>query len=213
MIRFSDVTDAAALLLRPTPTLVAGHRVVQPPLLSRLITGVLGDTGRTRGGAALPSERNALNLGAFTLYEDISGRLASMAESATDMPPDRDPRVNLTRWLDAFELAWHRGQIVEAQIEAQVKTLKSFALRINEQFDPATPGQLIGACPNCGEHIWYSDSRGSRTTALYTLRRDGYVEARCHWCDSVWTGQAALTGLAQDMSDTPPTENADAIPS
>ncbi len=211
MTAFVDVAAAANVLLKPTPSMIAGHLVMQPPLLTRLIQGVLGDTGRTRSGAALPSERNAINLGAFTLYEDIAGRIASMAESATDVPPARDPRVNLNRWVDAFELAWHRGLVVEAQLAAQTKVLKSFAVRINDQFDPATPGELIGACPSCGEHIWYSDSRGSRTTALYSLRRDGEVEVRCHWCPAVWAGVNGLTVLNDQLADTPKNDGDDQV--
>lgn len=198
-----DVVKAVTVLTAPTTTVIEGHTVTEPALLTRLLSGIHASVGRTQGGATIPSERNALNLGAFHVFEDISGQIASMLATATEQMPDRDPRINLLRWYDAFELAWHRGTIIDRQVNVAVDRLRSFSSRIDDLFDPAAVGEIKGTCPNCGESRWFTDSRGASTTALFTLRRQGYLEARCHWCDEKWIGTEGLRTLNRDMGDTP----------
>jgi hypothetical protein len=191
-------------LTRPRTVLIAGQTLARPAMLTQLIVGVRSDAGGTRRGSGLPNERSAIDLSAFSLYEDISGRIASMLDSATGLAADSDPRINLDRWLDAFELAWFRGQITyDAQLRQAYSRLIALGRRITDHFDPASVGELEGPCPNCGERTWYSDSKGSKTTALFTKRRDGEVEACCHWCGSQWTGWSGLTALRLSMGDTP----------
>lgn len=199
------VQAAVRTLTQSTSHEIQGQVVREQALLTRLMVGVNASVGRTQGGATIPSERNALNLGAFQVYEDITGQIASMLDTATGQVADRDPRVALLRWYDAFELAWHRGQLVQKQLDVAAHRLESFAKRIQDLFDPATPGELIGSCPRCGEAHWFIDSKGTKTTALYSLRRPGSVEVRCHWCPAHWEGEPGLLALSLEMSDTPET--------
>ena len=173
-------------------------------LIGRLRAAMRASMGMTHGGHSLPHERSALNLAAFTAYEFIAYTAGSMFQAATEEQPDRRyPEKNLQGWLEVWDLATRMGQTTAAQEQVARRKLADLVNRVDMVLNPPRVGEILGACPNteCGERYWFTDSLGSRTSALFTVLRVGEpLVAECHWCGTKWTGEAELT-VMRDLMD------------
>jgi len=188
-------------------TLVADHQEfdggvlrTEQALLTRLREAVSASTGGSgsSGSSSLPSERTALNAGAFALWEDITGRIASMVESATDERSVKDPRRNLRRWLREWKEQVALGDIREQQELRQAGVLTRMIERIRDLFDPPTVKEFPGVCPSCRGRWWFTNTKeGARTSVLHCILRPGEpVKVSCYDCGEHWEGERELMRLS-----------------
>lgn len=174
------------------------------PLLAELRAAIHSNTGQTHSGHSAVNERNAFNLRAFALYEDIDGRIASMFASATDAKPTQSPEDNLTGWFDALRIAYAEGEIVEAQLALAWERLTDMVERIVDMFDPPVTKEILGPCPKCGERYATNRDEDTRVSAVYAqYRRGGHVEAVCRRCAAHWAGETQLLELARGVDAAP----------
>jgi hypothetical protein len=185
---------------------IGGHPVQAPALLDELRDAASASVGGSgSSGSSAPNERTALNIAAFTMYEDITGRIGEMYASSAEqrLRPTKDPKHNLRGWLDAFEHDERLGEVNATQLRVQRQRLASFVERITDLSDPPSVKEITGSCPviDCGERYWTIDREGTRTSTLYVQIRPGQaLTARCHWCGSTWTGETQLEDLAVELS-------------
>jgi len=197
------IAELVAVLCDEHDVEVRGGRLHREDgLIPKLRESMRASMGMTHGGHSLAHERSTLNLAAFTLYEHVTftaGLMLGQVLVAGDDPVDRrDPEGSLRRWLEEWTLAVHRGETNDAQEALARRRLSDLAARIDQVLAPTRVAEILGACPNpgCGERYWPTDTQGSRTSALYAVLVPGEpVQARCHWCDTQWTGEAELEQL------------------
>lgn len=184
---------------------IAGRAVSAPSLLTQLQGAIGASTGSAGGGgSSLANERSALNVGAFVLYQDITGRIATLYQQVTGLPPTPDPARNLMAWLDDFTLADTRGEISDRQLRTARQRLANFVEQITSLLDPPKVIEIIGSCPNCEERYWPIDREGTRIAALYVAVSPGReLRALCHWCGEAWTGADELEDLNFSLSAEP----------
>jgi len=194
-----NVAELVHVLTEDHASFVEGTLRQEDALIVRLRNAMRASMGATHGGHSLPHERSAMNLTAFTTMEFVAYTAASMVQAATDEALDRRyPEANLKRWLRAWQLAAHMGELNEAQVQVARRRLADLVSRIENALSPPKVIEITGACPNpaCGERYWSTDTQGSRTSALFSVPRVGEpVVASCHWCDTKWEGEAQLTQL------------------
>lgn len=172
------------------------------PLLEELRAAIHSSTGQTHSGHSPANERSSLNLQAFTIYEDIAGRIASMYATATDQRPDQSPELNLTGWFDAFAAAHKTGDVIETQMAVAWERLTNMIDRIVDLFDPPVSKEITEPCPvpGCGARYVGSDD-GNQVAALNAqYRRGGHVTAACRACGTEWFGESRLVELARGIN-------------
>ena len=173
------------------------------PLLVELRTAIHSSTGQTHSGHSAANERSSLNLQAFTMYEDIAGRIASMYASATDQRPDQSPEQNLTDWFDVFAAAHATGEVIETQMAVAWERLTNMIDRIVDLFDPPITKEILGPCPVCGARYAPNLADDTRVSAVYAqYRRGGHVQAQCRSCGEDWFGESRLVELARGIEAT-----------
>jgi hypothetical protein len=173
------------------------------PLLAELRAAIHSSTGQTHSGHSAVNERSVLNVQAFTLYEDIAGRIASMYASTTNARPDPTPETNLTDWFDAFAAARAAGENVETQGALAWERLTKMVDRIADMFDPPVTKEILGACPVCGDRYAPNHVDDTRVSAVYAqYRRGGHVQAQCRSCGADWYGESRLVELARGIEAT-----------
>jgi hypothetical protein len=178
----------------------ATRRAWKEPLLAELRAAIHSSTGQTHSGHSAVNERSVLNVQAFTLYEDIAGRIASMYASATNARPDPTPETNLTEWFDTFEAAHAAGENVETQGALAWERLANMVDRIVDMFDPPVTKEILGACPVCGDRYARNHADDTRVSAVCAqYRRGGHVQARCRSCGTDWYGESRLVELARGI--------------
>ena len=197
------VAELVHVLTEEHASFVEGTLRTEDALIVRLRNAMRASMGMTHGGHSLPNERSALNLGAFTTYEFVTETITSMLSAAQDdVPTRRRPVANLQAWLRIWQLAEHMGELNEAQVLNASRRLTDLVSRIESILNPPRVVEILGACPNpeCGERYWFTDTLGSRTSAVYTVLRVGEpLVAHCHWCSTRWEGEAGLEQLNAAM--------------
>ena len=175
----------------PCPDSTGGTVVIYDPLLPRLREAISSSLGGTRGGVRAAHERSLLNVAAFTLYEDLDGRISVLTGEVGRMPEDR-----LRSWRERYAAARIRGEVEEATWLLTLSILGGWIRRIEDLLDPPVILELLAACPSCGaRHIITQDTQMSAMYAGY--RRGSDIMARCRVCSMSWTGESQLIALAR----------------
>jgi len=195
-----SISQLVTVLVSDHDEFVGGVLRTEEALLGRLRDAVTSSTGGSgsSGTSSLASERTTLNDGAFALWEDITGRIASMLESATEgEKATKDPRRNLRRWLKAWQEAVKLEEVTETQELHQAGMLTRMIERIRDLFDPPTVKEIMGTCPSCRQRWWFTSARhGTRTSVMHSVLRTGYpVVVSCYDCGEHWTGEHELARL------------------
>lgn len=176
------IVDELAISSAPTPR----AQILRLGLITELrseMTPSLGSTGTGRGGARIP-----IDIGMFTLWEDITGRIESLYDDIIGESP-------VTGSHEQILLAWSRELLV-ADTEAPNglnQDALTFALRrvtrirdlIVDHFDPPRTGDIPGiACEYCGATRAEVDHDGDTEImpALGWISRRGSVTVRCRAC-------------------------------
>lgn len=176
----------------PCPEVSGGTVMVHDPLLSRLRESISSSLGGTRNGVRAASERSLLNVAAFTLYEDLDGRISVLTGDAAGHPEDR-----LRSWRNRYAASRTRGEVDEPTWLLTVSILGGWVLRIEDLLDPPVVMELLAPCPSCGaRHI--ITNQDTQMSALYAgYRRGSDIMARCRVCSMRWTGESQLIALAR----------------
>jgi len=175
------------------------------PLMADLRRAISGDMGRSvSGSSSNPQTRSVLDLGAFTLYEDISGRIEAFHKALTGSRPRETPEATLRAWYVAYRAFFMSGKYTAVQTVRVRNQLGTFVHRIQTYLDPPRVKELSGACPidGCGmEH--YKSPAGATQTALYASYKTGEEPfAKCRACGSEWVGTGPLVVLGRHIGAT-----------
>lgn len=172
----------------------------QKPLLDQLRDRVGNSVGYGRGGGSLPNERVPIDATAFTLLEDIDGRVRSWVLDMTGSPAG--PLVPLLRhWYVLFT----QKQREESEILDYQRILDGWWSQVRDVIDPPVKQEITSPCPNCGQ-AWVDRGTGeerSMRRALWALWRDPKEdsEAHCEGCGKRWPGVAAMRSLRIAIDD------------
>lgn len=172
------------------------------PLIAQIRAGIYGDTGKTHGGHNLASQRGLMDLGAFELYEDITGRIDASFKYLTGQRPRETAEATLRAWFVAYQNEYRKNLYPEATVKQQLSELRAWSRRIRAHFDPPRQKELAGPCPaldaegkECAQSE-YVGLDGSKHTALFVqYRNDESPEARCRCCGARWEGTLTLLNL------------------
>lgn len=175
-------------------------------LLTQLRNAIGGNLGSSKSGASSGAPL-PIDVGAFTLWEDITGQIAAAFTAATDMRPNRAPEVNLLGWHTAFTAAGDRGDTTLIMHEVAGERLAGWAQRIRDHFAAPRTREVMVTCPNCGyERITLGeDVNAEEQYALVATIREGVVTVSCRnpLCvdafgeRSAWTGEHQLAELGR----------------
>lgn len=172
--------------------------VDRDPLLAQIRQAMYGDLGKTEGGrSAAAQERSVLDIGAFTIYEDITGRIEAFHQQLTGKPKRPTPEETLRAWFVAYDSNYRGGKYTDAQVRRVLGQLLRFAGRIRGHFDQPRVKELAGACPveTCGLAFTKAEN-GATQSALYaTYKRGEQPAVRCRGCGSEWVGERTLLEL------------------
>lgn len=126
------------------------HRrpVTTEPLLTELRNGIRPDQGGTGNGRAA-GWRLPFDADAFTLYEDITGQIASMYHTATDLPADGTPEQLLLEWFHEFDHIHRTEGLSTAQLAIHRTRIARWRHRIEDHFAPPRVFEYP-LCPKCG---------------------------------------------------------------
>lgn len=172
------------------------------PLLTMLAEAKASSLGRTSAGRSPAAERSLLNLEAFTLWEDIDGRVRSwLSELSKERHRGELPElvVRLAGLVKALHAA---NQIPDSTADRIAGLFPRWCDRIWGLFDPPTVKNLVGACPACSA-VEYVALDGAKTTALIAYYWKGLTpEAKCQCCGEHWAGEKALLELGWHIGAT-----------
>lgn len=169
-------------------------------LLDQLRTAVGSSAGRTRSRASDPATRVPINVAAFTLWEDVSGQIASVFAMATEQRPDPDPVRNLLGWFVAFESASQRGETTLIQHEVASERVEGWAARIRALLDAPIVKELTFECPVCGERfvvVGHGEEAVRYSALTVTYRPGSGIEAACGKCRTRWVGKTEVVHLGR----------------
>lgn len=185
----------------------AGESIVslpRDPLLLELRRAVQSNLGGTTSGRTDPAARSLINIGAFEMYEDISGRINSLYNAMTGNKPRETPEESLSGWFVVFRAFHMSGRYTDQQTARIESQLKRFISRIHTLLDPPRVKEITGACPvaECrAEHV--KTEAGSPGAALYaSYRKDEQPVVRCRACGTEWVGERALLEIGYHIGAT-----------
>jgi len=181
------------------------RRLPRLALLEELREAIWGDTGRTHGGHQLPQERSALDLNAFTLYEDITGRIASHYHFVTNEAQKATPQATLRAWYLAVMNKRSRGDLDDLALIRLQREVNSWVTRITSMFDPHRIKDLAGACPTvgCDKTHWFAPDTNARSTALFVQFRENEAPVvKCRCCGAAWKGEQTLLEMGRYLGAT-----------
>lgn len=76
------------------------HSVMHPSLLDQLIATIRVSTAQHQGSRATPGSQSPLRIDAFDAYQSIEKQAAEILKEEFKVSPNRDPRINVARFLD-----------------------------------------------------------------------------------------------------------------
>lgn len=174
--------------------------IEREPLIEQIRRAMYGDLGRTEAGkSAAAQERSVLDVTAFTIYEDITGRIEAYHHMLTKKPKRESPEATLRSWYVAFRSNHDAGKYSEEALQRTLKQLRQFAGRIKGHFDQPRNKEIEGACPleQCGVAT-HTGPQGAKQTALYAIYSEGkQPSVKCRNCGAEWTGEQTLLELGR----------------
>lgn len=172
------------------------------PLLDMLRDAVRSDIGVSTPGARSASDKNVIDLGAFTLWETIDGTSRAWWRELSKSRPSEDLK-DLVRELAGLLLAQRAsGQVDDVMFVRVSGQFGTWREQIWNLFDPPVVKELTGPCPHCEER-WIYAQDGSKGSALivYYVRSE-MPEAKCQRCGEVWVGAKQLLTLGFHLGAT-----------
>lgn len=179
--------------------------VNRPALLVQLrsaISSSIGSPSNTIAGGG--AQLGGLNIGAFTMYEDIEGRIrAAWFEVSGERSKDA-PEVLLPRWYVHVKNLHLAGLWSESLVRTWRSVIRGWAKGIDSMFNPEVVKELVGPCPNPGCQLSrIVDRDGVGQSALYLhYGDDNEPEAVCRSCGWAVTGPRSLLELGYHLGAT-----------
>ena len=174
---------------------------VDQSLLYQLRHAISGDLGSHGGGSKAAHERTPFDVAAFTMYEDIDGRVKSWAADA-GMKPSWLPVEDVLR---AWFTVWTIKVIPDQLVDRHTAILIRWAVSINDLLSPPMKQELTAPCPLCGQ-MWATVGKGEETEsvrALWAVWREIRDESygMCRSCNHMWQGISAMRQLRISIDD------------
>ena len=180
-----------------------------PPLLDWLHDAIVSNMGGS-GGGRQARERTPMAVGAFTLYEDIDGRVRSwMVEEGAKPGKDLTPTQILRSWYTL----WVGHNPTDHLRDAYSNIMEGWADAIRDQLDPPKKIEITAPCPICRQewiNIGLKLADGSddpddveRVRVLVAVERENINEsyAMCRACEKVWLGVLNMRWLRIAIDD------------
>ena len=176
-------------------------RHVDQSLLYQLRGAISGDLGSHGGGSKAAHERTPFDVAAFTMYEDIDGRVKSWALDAGMTRSTAGPELVLRTWFRV----WTVKVIPDELVDRHTAILTRWAVSINDLLSPPTKQELTAPCPLCGQ-MWATVGKGEEAEsvrALWAVWRENRDESygMCRACDHMWRGISAMRQLRISIDD------------
>lgn len=181
-------------------------RTFTPALLTQLRAAVFGDVGGTKQGASSGAPI-PLNVGAFQLWEDLTGQIAAQFNGATDMRPSPSPAVNLLGWWAAFSAAAYRTDRIPSSDELPLlarevasERLEGWAKRIRDHFVAPIVKELVFECPACGARrvtVGEGETAVERFALEVTIPKTEDLFVTCLKCHTQWVGNVEVINLGR----------------
>lgn len=173
--------------------------VNRAPRLVQLRQAIASSTGQTHAGHSDAAARaGGLNLAAFTLYEDIDGRIRAAWAEVGDRSKD-DPEILLRRWFVHTKNLHVSGQLSDSAVMSWRAAINGWVRNIDSMFNPEVVKELKGPCPNC-EAERFKDRDGVEKSALYLHYSEANEpEAVCRTCGWAETGPRRLLELGYHL--------------
>jgi len=165
----------------------------QDALLDWLQKAVSSSVGRGAGGGKAARERTPLDVSAFSLLEEIDGRVRSW------MLDFGDTRGDLKRLLRGWYVKFTAVPREEADERRHYGIVAGWRQRIVDLMDSPTPVEITSPCPSCGQ-LWVTRGSGSDVESIRALwaiwrERPEDSQASCQGCGRVWHGVSQMRSL------------------
>lgn len=182
---------------------------VDPPLLDWLRDCIASNTGGT-GGGKQARERTPMDVGAFTLYEDIDGRVRSWM---SELGARAGKNLPASKILASWYTLWIGTNPSDRMIQAYADIMEGWANSIRDVLDPPKRIEITSPCPFCGQewiNVGLKLADGSddpndteRVRVLVAVERENMDDsyATCRACDRVWKGTGMMRHLRIAMDD------------
>ena len=182
---------------------------LDPPLLDWLQEAIGSNIGGG-GGGKQARERVPMDFGAFTLYEDIDGRIRSwMAELGATTGKNVTPAQMLRTWYTLWNAQTHTDSLNNAY----AGIMEGWAQAIKDKLDPPKRIEITSPCPACGRewvNVGLKLMDGSddpddveRVRVLNAVEREKIEDsyAMCSACNRVWLGVPQMRTLRIAIDD------------
>jgi|GEM_PF-5230777 len=165
----------------------------QPALLDWLTTAVHSSVGRGSGGSKAARERTPLDISAFTLLEEIDGRVRSW------MLDFGETRGELKHLLRSWYVKWVASPREESDERRHFGIVSGWRQRIADLMDSPTPVEITSPCPECGQ-LWVTRGQGVEADSIRALwaiwrTKPEDSQASCQGCGKTWHGVSQMRSL------------------
>jgi len=181
-------------------TLAVVNRAAPIVQLRQAITASLGSpTSTISGGGA---QMGGLNVAAFTMYEDIDGRIRAAWFDISGERSKEFPEVVLSKWQVVVRHRFGAELTSENYVRSWRSAITGWVKGIEGMFNPETVKELKGPCPNC-ELPRVVNGEGIEQSALYLhYSPANEPEAVCRSCGWNETGPRRLLELGYHLGAT-----------
>jgi hypothetical protein len=192
--------EAAHDVLASVPE--GGEDVTLPALslVEQLRLAVVSNIGGGSGASKAARERTPLDVTAFTLLEQIDGRVRSWVDEFGESRSGGLEWV-VRRWYSLFT-RYPREEAVEGRY---VGILSGWAQQIEDLMDPPARQEITSPCPACGQ-LWVTRGQKDDTESVRALwaswrSTPENSDASCQGCGKVWHGVMGMRSLRMAIDD------------
>ena len=172
-----------------------GHEYQCEALLAQLRDALTSSLGAGSGGGS--GDGGLLNMGAFTLWENLSGIARGWVESLGGKYGGEV--ADAVRALpQVIQAAHSRGDIDDDLRERLEAMPAQWVAQIEDLFDPPHQKELTAPCPECGER-YKIDGDTQAAAVVIPVKRGRAVIAECRCCGAMWATETQLLELADGM--------------
>ena len=173
-------------------------------LLEQLREALTSSLGAGSGGGS--GDGGLINMGAFTLWENIDGIARGWLRSFN--LDHRGDLNDVIRRLPAVIQAEHANGTIDDDLRDRLDAMfGQWVAQIEDLFDPPHQKELTAPCPECGERYYKAEQiengKVVDTTQLAAVvipvKKGRAVVAECRCCGAMWATETDLVRLADGM--------------
>ena len=187
--------DAVERLVSDHSVYLDGEVYECTALLVQLREAIRSSLGAGSGGGS--GDGGLLNMGAFSLWENIDGIARGWVESLfTRM---RGDLLEIVAALPRVVQAAHANGAIDDDLRDRLEAMPAqWVAQIEDLFDPPHQKELTEPCPECGERF-HVDGDTQSAAVVIPVKRGRAVVAECRCCGSMWATESDLVALADRM--------------